>query len=54
MDWPRYVRSQEAAAIEAVERRRRFKLAGNDIELTATEWRMVEEHDALVGDDDTE
>lgn len=53
IDYGRFLRAVEAERMEAVERRRLLQIDGKLEELSAADWEMVKDHDAMVeGDDD--
>jgi hypothetical protein len=51
MDLYRYLRARAAANIERVETLRQRQIDGKDVELDEDDWRMILEHDALMGDE---
>lgn len=57
MDWGRYLRAQEAAGMWMLEQRRAAYFAGKlgeDDGLGGDEWEVIQEHDRLIADGDTE
>lgn len=48
MDWYRYLRAREAAALERVETLRARYLQGDDVPLDEDDWQMIAEHDGLI------
>lgn len=47
MDWPRFLRALDAAALEAAERKRAAYMAGEVSELAPSDWKTIAEHDKL-------
>lgn len=47
MDWPRFLRALDAAALEAAERKRSAFMAGEVSKLDPSDWKTITEHDKL-------
>lgn len=50
MDWPRFLRALDAAALESAERKRAQFMAGDVAELDPGDWKTITEHDALYAE----
>lgn len=50
MDWPRFLRALDAAALESTERKRTAFIAGEMAELDPGDWATIVEHDTLYAE----